>query len=77
MAGTRAPAAFLERTPAGELPRSGVIAPGAEASLVLLDGNPIVDIAATQRIAGVVLRGRWIDRSALDELLSEVEEHSR
>ncbi len=44
---------------------TGVIKPGAHADLVLLDGDPTVDITATQRITAVILRGREVDRAAL------------
>jgi hypothetical protein len=43
------------------------------ADLVLLDADPLDDIGTTRRIAGVVLRGRWLDRAALDRLLEAVE----
>lgn len=50
------------------------IAPGAVrrghwASFLLLDANPVVDIRNVRRIRSVVVRGRFLDRSALDELL--------
>jgi len=35
----------------------------------MLDANPLTDIANTRRIAGVFLRGRWHDRTALDNIL--------
>jgi imidazolonepropionase-like amidohydrolase len=46
----------------GEL---GSIAAGARADLVLLDGDPLADIAATRAIAGVMLRGRWLPAAEL------------
>ena len=46
----------------------GVIKAGSRADLLLLDANPLVDIGATKRIAGVMLRGRWLDAAALDSL---------
>ncbi len=45
--------------------RAGSIKPGMEASLLLVDGNPLEDIAATERISAVFLRGERIDRSEL------------
>jgi imidazolonepropionase-like amidohydrolase len=42
----------------------GVIAPGARADLVLVDGDPTVDITATRRIAGVWKQGQPIDRDS-------------
>ena len=41
------------------------------ADLVLLDAGPLADIANTQRIAGVIARGVYYDRAALDGLLDE------
>ncbi|HZG42318.1 MAG TPA: amidohydrolase family protein [Longimicrobium sp.] len=47
----------------------GAITVGKEADLVLLDANPLDDIRNTQRIRGVVLDGRYLDRVTLDGLL--------
>ena len=47
----------------------GTIAPGKIANLVLLDQNPIQDVANVARINSVVFEGRLFDRSALDVLL--------
>ena len=52
-------------------PHIGMIAPGAVADLVLLDANPLLDIHNTTRIRAVVLRGRLLDRDALDGLLQQ------
>jgi len=54
--------------------RWGTIAAGKQADLVLLDGNPLDDIRNTQRIAGVVLRGKLLRRPDLDRLLKSAEE---
>ena len=67
--GTTNPARFLD-----EEGRHGVITPGAEASFVLLRANPIVDIAHTREIEGVMVRGRWLDRGFLDDRLTEIRE---
>lgn len=61
--GTSNVAAFF-----GEAGRSGVVLPGARADLLLLDANPLDDIRNTQRIAGVLLADRYLDRAALDEI---------
>lgn len=42
--------------------RFGVIAPGAYADLVLVEGDPTKDITATRRIVGVWQAGRRLDR---------------
>jgi imidazolonepropionase-like amidohydrolase len=48
---------------------AGTIAPGQSAGLLLLDANPLMDVRNTQRIRGVVLRGKFLNRKSLDELL--------
>ncbi len=53
--------------------RFGSIRPGLEADLVLLRANPLEDLAAARQIEGVMLRGRWLDRAALDERLAALE----
>lgn len=50
---------------AGEL---GVVAPGALADLVLLDGDPLEDLTALRRVRAVVRNGRL---ATLDRLLSQ------
>jgi imidazolonepropionase-like amidohydrolase len=46
----------------------GSIAPGKVADLVLLDGDPLVNIAHTRRIAGVFFGGRYFDDGGLHVL---------
>jgi adenine deaminase len=53
--------------------RLGTIAAGKLADLVLLDANPLDNIAHTKRIAAVVVAGRLLDRSELDGLLERAE----
>lgn len=48
------------------------IAVGQKADLVLLDGNPLSAIANTRRIAGVMVRGRWLSAAALAKLHREL-----
>lgn len=64
---TLVPARFL-----GLADGSGTIRAGARADLVLLEGDPLADIAATRRSAGVVLRGRWLARETLDATLAGI-----
>jgi imidazolonepropionase-like amidohydrolase len=54
---------------AGQRGEAGVVAKGARADLLLVDGDPLSDVANAARIAGVMVRGRWLDRAALDERL--------
>ncbi len=50
---------------------SGIIAPGMRADLLLLEANPLEDIANTRRIAAVVLDGVYLARADLDALLEQ------
>lgn len=51
----------------------GTIAAGKNANLVLLKKNPLRDIKNTKSIQGVMLKGKWISRIELDQMLKEVE----
>jgi imidazolonepropionase-like amidohydrolase len=66
------PAKFL-----GMDDRLGTIEKGKLADLVLLDANPLEDIRNTQKIAAVVVNGRYLSRADLDEMLAGVEATSR
>jgi imidazolonepropionase-like amidohydrolase len=48
----------------------GTVRPGRDADLVLLSDNPLEDIRNTQKIEGVMVRGRWLSRSELDTMLA-------
>ena len=61
------PARFLGR------PDMGTVRKGNAADLVLLDANPLVDIANSRRIRAVVLNGRYLSRGDLDNLLRQAE----
>jgi imidazolonepropionase-like amidohydrolase/ABC-type multidrug transport system permease subunit len=45
--------------------RTGSIRPGNDADLLVVDGNPLEDITATERISMVVFKGERIDRTGL------------
>lgn len=49
---------------------SGGIAPGQTADLVLLNRNPLTDIANTQCIQAVILQGNLFDRKRISRLLA-------
>ena len=53
----------------GKEDSEGSVAVGKRADLLLLDANPLEDIANTQRIVGVMRNGQWLSRADLDELL--------
>jgi imidazolonepropionase-like amidohydrolase len=57
----------------GKSATQGTIEKGKVADLVLLDGDPLANIHNTARISAVVLRGKLLDRAALDALLSSAE----
>lgn len=50
---------------------AGAVAPGKRADLVLLNGNPLTDIRNAHDIHAVVLRGRVLNRAALDRALAD------
>jgi imidazolonepropionase-like amidohydrolase len=52
------------------------VAPGKAADILILDQNPLSDIAATRQIHGVVLKGEYFDRTALDEMLKNAQEQA-
>ena len=62
--GTVNPAGFF-----GALAERGTVAVGMVADLVLLDENPLEDIANSRRVHGTMVRGRWLSREDLDALL--------
>jgi imidazolonepropionase-like amidohydrolase len=65
---TKSPAEFLHTAK-----DSGTVEKGKFADLVLLDGNPLDDIRNTRKIRAIILHGKLLDRSALDQLLDEVQ----
>jgi hypothetical protein len=50
----------------------GVIKPGARAELILVDANPLSDLATLKRPTGVLVYRKWLDRARLDALLATV-----
>jgi imidazolonepropionase-like amidohydrolase len=57
-----------------ELADSGTIERGKRADLVLLDADPLTNIANTHKISAVVLNGRYLNRSELDHLQVQIQE---
>lgn len=66
-AATRNPAEYL-----GLLASRGTVETGKVADLVLLNANPLKDIANTKQIDAVVLRGRFLSKTKLTEMLDAV-----
>ena len=61
----------------GEAGAAGIVAEGARADLVLLDENPLEDISAYRHISGVMSGDNWLDRSAIDNLLTGIRANSK
>jgi len=51
----------------------GTVEKGKVADLVLLDANPLENIANTKRISGVVVGGRYLSKEKLEEMLRNAE----
>lgn len=49
----------------------GTIAPGKRADLILLQQNPLEDVANTRKISGVMAAGRWYDQKDITEMLDQ------
>ena len=65
--GTRNVAVFF-----GTLATTGTIAVGKRADLILLDANPLTDVANTTRRSGVMLRGRWLPKAEIEKRLAGI-----
>jgi hypothetical protein len=48
-------------------PRAGRLGPGADASFILVEGNPLAEISSTERIVEVFFHGENVHRGALVE----------
>lgn len=64
LAATRDPALFL-----GAEGDFGVVAVGARADLILVDEDPTTDLGVLRRPDGVMVRGVWFNRRALNRLM--------
>ncbi len=64
---TIVPAAFL-----GKTKEFGTIAVGQRADLLLVAGNPLEDLEVLKRPSGVMVRGKWLPRQKLDDLLKSL-----
>ena len=52
--------------------RFGTVAPGRRADLILLEANPLVDVAHVARRAGVMVRGRWLPEAEIQRRLEAI-----
>jgi len=51
----------------------GTIEAGKRADLLLLDADPLRDIANAHAISGVMFRGRWLDKAAITQRLAALQ----
>jgi imidazolonepropionase-like amidohydrolase len=65
-AATAKAAEFLGRTK-----DFGIVETGKVADVILLEANPVENIANTRKILAVIRDGRYFDRAALDSLLAK------
>jgi imidazolonepropionase-like amidohydrolase len=66
-AATRTPAEFLNG-----LASFGTIELNKRADLVLLEANPLTDIANTENRVGVMVRGKWMPQDRMKEMLDRI-----
>ena len=50
----------------------GTIAVGKRADLILVDANPLQDVANMEQRSGVMIRGRWLPASEIDARLAKI-----
>ncbi|WP_187775656.1 amidohydrolase family protein [Luteimonas suaedae] len=65
--GTRNPAAYF-----GTPDAFGTVEPGRRADLILLEANPLEDVANVQRRVGVMVRGQWLPEEMIQARLEEI-----
>ena len=56
----------------GMLGEFGIVERGKRADLLLLDANPLDSISNAKRIAGIMVRGKWLAKNDLQKMLEEV-----
>ncbi|MPY89282.1 MAG: amidohydrolase family protein [Luteitalea sp.] len=66
--GTRNVAVYFDT-----LREAGTIEPGKRADLLVVDANPLDDIANTSKRFGVMVNGTWLSRAEIDEKLEALE----
>jgi len=67
-AATQGPAKYF-----GLLDSFGTIERGKIADLVLLEADPLTEISNTQKIAAVIVGGKFISKAKLQQMLAGVE----
>ncbi len=56
----------------GESEKAGTIEAGKQTDLLLLDENPLEDVSAVSKIAGVLIRGRWVGAEEIENRMREL-----
>jgi imidazolonepropionase-like amidohydrolase len=56
----------------GTLAETGTIEVGKRADLILLEANPLQDVGAVSRRAGVMVQGRWLAEREIQERLEKI-----
>lgn len=54
----------------------GEIKEGLDADMVLLEANPLENLKALQQISGVMVRGKWLSKVAIDQKLKEIADNA-
>ncbi|MBT8283534.1 MAG: amidohydrolase family protein [Muriicola sp.] len=70
--GTVNPAIFF-----GEEDSFGQVKEGLSADLLLLRTNPLEDIQALKQLAGVMVKGQWLDKNTIDNKLKVIASHAK
>ena len=52
--------------------KAGLVKPGYQADLLLVDGNPLEDISNLGNRAGVMIRGKWLDQDYINQRLAVI-----
>lgn len=69
--GTMNPALFF-----GKEDTFGQIKEGLDADIVILDANPLEDIKALTQVSGVMIRGHWLSKEAIDQKLQQIAQNA-
>jgi imidazolonepropionase-like amidohydrolase len=61
----------------GEIDRAGTIEVGKYSDLVLVNEDPLKDVSGASKIAGVLIRGRWVGIDEITKRMKEIEISSK
>jgi imidazolonepropionase-like amidohydrolase len=56
----------------GEAQQAGTIAVGKRTDLLLVEANPLEDVSAASKVAGVLMRGRWVGKDEIDRRMTAI-----